>query len=356
MSTGQALLLSAFLLAANAFFVGAEFALISARRSSIELRAAGGNRLAGITLGAMERVSLMMAGAQLGITVCSLGLGYLGEPAIAHALEGPFEALGIPEALVHPVAFAIALGLIGMLHVVLGEVVPKNVALARPDRAALALGPPLALLVRIAHPAIASLNAIANLVLRIGGVTPKDEVTSAFTRDEVAGLVEESRREGLLHPSEGQLLREALTFEERTAARVLLERAQLRTISRDATPEQVEQLAAVTGFSRFPVADPDGTLTGYLHLKDALETEHVHRTRPIAPRWIRPLPSVAVGDPLHVVLTTMQRTGAHLACARDDRGRTLGVVTLEDVLEELVGEIRDETQHAVRGGPGRDAG
>jgi hypothetical protein len=110
-STGQALLLSAFLLAANAFFVGAEFALISARRSSIELRAAGGNPIARITLGAMERVSLMMAGAQLGITICSLGLGYLGEPAIAHALEGPFETLGIPEALVHPVAFTIALAI-----------------------------------------------------------------------------------------------------------------------------------------------------------------------------------------------------------------------------------------------------
>ena len=344
MSAPLAITIAAVLLALNAFFVGAEFALVSARRSTIEPHAEAGSRAARVTLGAMEQISLMLAGAQLGITICSLGLGYLGEPAIAHLIEVPFELIGMPEALLHPVAFGIALSLIGMLHVVLGEVVPKNIALARPDRAALALGPPLALLVRITHPAIAVLNASANLVLRIGGVTPKDEVTSAFTRDEVAGLVEQSRREGLLNPSEGQVLREALAFDERTAERVLLDLAQLRTIPADATPEQVEQLAADTGFSRFPVADADGTLTGYLHLKDALETEHVHRTRPIAPRWIRPLPAVAVNDPLHVVLATMQRTGAHLACVRDEHGETLGVVTLEDVLEELVGEIRDETQ------------
>lgn len=353
MSEPLAIALAVVLLALNAFFVGAEFALVSARRSAIEPRAEAGSRAARVTLGAMERISLMLAGAQLGITICSLGLGYLGEPAIAHLLERPFEGLGIPAALLHPAAFAIALGLIGMLHVVLGEMVPKNLALARPERAALALGPPLALLVRVTRPAIGGLNAIANLLLRLGGIAPKDEVTSAFTRDEVAGLVEESRREGLLHPSEGQVLSEALTFEERTAERVLLARERLRTIPRDATPEQIERLAASTGFSRFPVTGADGALVGYLHLKDALETEQVHRTRPIAARWIRPLPPIDVHDPLHTVLAAMQRTGAHLARARDRDGGTLGVVTLEDVLEELVGEIRDETQQVARSVPAR---
>src|SRR5215211_5272567 len=182
MSTGPALAVSAFLLVANAFFVGAEFALISARRSAVEPRAQAGNRLATMTLRAMERVSLMLAGAQLGITVCSLGLGYLGEPAIAHALEAPFEAAGLPEALIHPVAFAIALTIISFLHVVLGEMVPKNIALAGPDRAALTLAPPMTLIVRVLRPAIALLNWIANRTLRAVGVEPRDEITSAFTR------------------------------------------------------------------------------------------------------------------------------------------------------------------------------
>src|SRR5829696_2085104 len=333
MSTGTALTISAFLLVANAFFVGAEFALISARRSSIEPRAQAGNRLAGITLHAMERVSLMMAGAQLGITVCSLGLGYLGEPAIAHALEGPFETVGIPEALVHPVAFAIALAIIGYLHVVLGEMVPKNLALAGPDRAALALAPPLAGIVRILHPFIAVLNWIANAVLRSVGVTPKDEVTSAFTRDEVAGLVEESRREGLLDRDEERLLVGALTFEERDARSVLIPREQLVTVPVEVTPHQIERLAARTGYSRFPV-ERDAELAGFLHLKDVLEIDNVRRHRPIGSSSIRDLATVKPSDPLRIVLATMQRTSSHLALVSDDGGRSLGVVALEDVLEE----------------------
>jgi CBS domain containing-hemolysin-like protein len=315
-----------FLLAGNAFFVAAEFALISARRSEVELRTGAAARL---TLAAMENVSLMLAGAQLGITICSLGLGYLGEPAIAHALEGPFATIGLPEALIHPVAFAIALALIGFLHVVLGEMVPKNIALAGPERAALVLAPALTMVVRALHPAIALLNWIANRTLRAVGVEPRGEVTSAFTRDEVAGFVHESRREGLLDDAESRLLIGALDFEERDARSVLLPLDELATVARDATPADVEAAAARTGFSRFPVSD----LSGYVHLKDAIDE------RPL----IRELAVVQASDRLRTVLTTLQRANAHLARVEDD-GSVLGVVALEDVLEELVGDIRDEAQ------------
>lgn len=338
--------LTILLLALNAFFVGAEFALISARRSSIEPRAEEGGRMAKIALYGMEHVSLMLAGAQLGITICTLGLGVLGEPAIAHLLEDPFHSIGIPEALIHPIAFAIALGLIGFLHVVLGEMVPKNIALAGPDRAVLVLAPPMVAIVRVLHPAIWALNWLANTVLRIAGIRAKDEVTSAFTRDEVAGLVEESRREGLLDPSEGHVLVEALKFAERDASSVLLRLDTLVSVVNTITPAELEQIAARTGFSRFPVRDRDGDFIGYLHLKDALELRERHRTRPIAQRWIRPLPPVQLTDRLRAVLATMQRSGAHLAQVLDSDGRTVGVVALEDVLEELVGEIRDEATAA----------
>ena len=340
MSTGPAIAISAVLLAFNAFFVGAEFALISARRSEIEGRS---GRAAQVTLRAMEHVSLMMAGAQLGITVCSLGLGYLGEPAIAHALEGPFADIGLPDSLVHPVAFAIALGLIGYLHVVLGEMVPKNIALAGPDRAALVLAPPLVMIVRVLRPVIALLNWIANHTLRAAGVEPRDEITSAFTRDEVAGFVSESRREGMLDVQEERLLMGALEFEERDARSVLLPLDEVETVAADVTPARVEELAARTGYSRFPVRE-DGTLIGYLHLKDALEVKDRHRNRPIARSWIRQLAAVSAGDRLRTVLATMQRSNAHLARVHDERGTVLGVAALEDVLEELVGEIRDESQ------------
>jgi CBS domain containing-hemolysin-like protein len=352
-STGAAIGISAVLLVANAFFVGAEFALISARRSAIEPAAQEGRWAARVTLGAMERVTLMLAGAQLGITICSLGLGYLGEPAIAHLLEGPFHWLGLPDSLVHPVAFAIALSFVAFLHIVLGEMVPKNVALARPDRSALVLGPPMAFVVRALHPAIAALNWVANSVLRIAGISPKDEVASAFTRDEVAGLVEESRREGLLDRNERDLLAGALSFHESDARSVLLPSGRLETVAPEVTPHELEQVAARTGYSRFPVAD-GGELVGYLHLKDVLEFEDVHRNRPIARAWIRPLVPVDAGEPLHVVLATMQRTGSHLARVQDGDGATLGVAALEDVLEKLVGEVRDEAGAAgVRRRPGR---
>jgi CBS domain containing-hemolysin-like protein len=346
-SSGLAIGISVVLLALNAFFVGAEFALISARRSAVEARAAAGGRASRITLGAMERVSLMMAGAQLGITICSLGLGYLGEPAIAHLLEDPFDAAGLPEGLVHPLAFAIALALIGFLHVVLGEMVPKNIALAGPDRAALVLAPPLVLVVRILHPAISLLNLLANLVLRLFGVTAQNEVASAFTRDEVAGLVDESRREGLLDQHEGRLLVGALTFEERDARAVLLPLDRLETVAPDVTPSQLEQIAARTGYSRFPVRRPGGAIDGYLHVKDVLEFEERHRNRPIAESWIRPLADVGEGERLRTVLATMQRSRAHLARVRSaEDDAMVGVVALEDVLEELVGEIRDEAARA----------
>ncbi|WP_210494002.1 hemolysin family protein [Patulibacter sp. SYSU D01012] len=346
MSDTAAILLAVVLLGLNAFFVGAEFALISARRTEIEPKAEAGSRLAKITLGGMEHVSLMMAGAQLGITICSLGLGSIGEPAVAHVIEPLLHDLGVTEHLLHPIAFAIALLVVVYLHVVIGEMVPKNIALAGPDRAALVLAPILVGIVRVLRPAIAAVNWIANVVLRAAGVEPKDEVTSAFTRDEVAGLVEESHREGMLEHGEGQLLLDALQFEDRTARAVLLPLAELKTVPPEVTPEQVEALAAETGFSRFPVRAPDGSFRGYLHLKDLLGQRDDARGVSVPARTRRSLPTVRVNDRLRTVLSTMQRSRAHLARVEDVDGTLLGVVALEDVLEELVGEIRDESRRA----------
>jgi CBS domain containing-hemolysin-like protein len=338
-----ALALGAVLLALNAFFVGAEFALISARRSTIEPRAEEGSRRAKTALGAMENISLMLAGAQLGITICSLLLLAVVEPAVHSILGAPLEAVGVPEGLLHPIAFVIALVVVGLAHVVLGEMVPKNIALAGPERAALALAGPLVLVVRALEPAIRAFNWVTGRLLKLAGVPVRDEIASAFTRDEVAGLVAESRREGLLDSSEERVLVGALKFEERDARSVLLTNDRLVTLPVTVTPAEVEDAAAHTGFSRFPVVGEGESLIGYLHLKDALEIKDVHRNRPIARGWIRPLPSVLVTAPLRSVLATMQRSGAHMAEAVDERGSSLGVVTLEDVLEEIVGEVRDES-------------
>jgi CBS domain containing-hemolysin-like protein len=228
--------------------------------------------------------------------------------------------------------------------VVLGEMVPKNIALAGPERAALVLGPPLVAVVTVLKPFIVVLNAVANGVLRLLRVQPKDEISSTFTREEVAGLVEESRREGLLDADEYDLLSGALGFHERTVERVLLPVGELATVRRGARVAEVEQRCAETGFSRFPVREDDGELTGYLHVKDVLESDAGRRERPVADKWIRPLASVRPGDRLHDALRVMQARGAHLARVADAEGTVYGVVALEDVLEELVGGIRDAGQ------------
>jgi CBS domain containing-hemolysin-like protein len=344
MSDLSAILLGVVLLALNAFFVGAEFALISARRTQIEPRAAAGSRVARTTLRAMENVSLMMAGAQLGITVCSLALGAVAKPAVKHMLEPLFAGAGLPDALLDPLSFVVAMTVVIVLHVVLGEMVPKNIALAGPERSALVLGPPLVFVVTVLKPFIVAMNFVGNGVLRLLKVEPKDEVSSTFTREEVAGLVEESRREGLLDADEYDLLAGALGFHERTVERVLLPVDGLSTVRRGTSVAEVEERCAATGFSRFPVIDSGGQLTGYLHVKDVLETDPERRRRPVADKWIRPLATVRRGDALHDALQVMQARGAHMARVAGEDGTVYGVVALEDVLEELVGEIRDASQ------------
>ncbi len=342
MSPGTAIAAAVGLLIANAFFVGAEFAVVSARRESLEARARAGSRAARTTVAAMGRVSRMMAAAQLGITVASVGLGYLGEPAVAHLVERPFESAGMPAALLQPVAFAIALALVAFCHVVFGEMVPKNLALAGPDRAALALTPPLVAFAMLVRPAIFLLNGVANLSLRAVGVQPRDELQGTFTRDEMAGLVDQSRAGGLLDDEEGRLVMSALELGERDATAVLVPTSELVTVPERVTAAELEHVADTSGFSRFPVSTPDGTLTGYLHLKDVLDNDDTHLHEAVPRRLVRPLPAVRSSDPLQEVLSAMQRVGAHLARVVDPEGAALGVVAFEDVIEELVGEIREE--------------
>lgn len=342
MSPGVALALAVALLAGNAFFVAAEFAIISARRSAIEPLAAAGDRRATTVLWAMEHVSLMLACAQLGVTVCSTSLGLVAEPAIAHLIEDPLHALGVSTSLAHPIAFVVALLVVVYLHVVLGEMVPKNLAVSGPDRAVLVFGPPLVWLGRVVRPVIAALNWIANHVLRLFRVDPRDEVASAFTAQEVQSIVEQSQAEGLLHDEQG-LLSGALQFSDRTAADVMVPLDDLVSVPVDVTPDEVEKLVARTGYSRFPVPGRDGGPAGYLHVKDVLYADDGSRRLPV-PAWrVRALAVVAPGDEVEEALAAMQRSGVHLARVEED-GRAVGVVFLEDILEELVGEVRDAMQ------------
>ena len=341
MSPALAAVLVVLFLAGNAFFVGAEFAIISSRRSSIEPLAAAGDRRARTVLWAMEHVSLMLACAQLGITVCSTSLGLVAEPALAELVAHPLHALGASDAWVHPVAFVLALLVVVYLHVVLGEMVPKNLAVAGPDRAVLLFGPPLVWLGRVVRPVITALNWIANHAVRVVGVEPRDEVASSFTAEEVQSIVERSAAAGLISDEQG-LLSGALEFSDLTARDVMVPAARLVGIDEGATPDEIEHLVGRTGFSRLPVRD-QGELVGYLHVKDVLYADSATRLQPV-PDWrVRRLAVVAPDDEIEEALAAMQRSGAHLARV-DEGGTAVGVVFLEDILEELVGEVRDAMQ------------
>ncbi len=341
MSGALLLAVTVLLLLGNAFFVATEFALISARRTQIEPLAQAGSRFARTTLKAMENLPLVIGVIQLGITVCSLLLGAIAEPAIATLIEPALHALHVPDGLLHPIAFAIALAIVVFLHVVLGEMVPKNLTLAGPDRAALVLGAPIWAVVTVLRPVIVVINAAARLVLRTVNVDLRDEVSSAYTREEVAALVEESRGKGMLAEEEYGRLAGALGFTEKTMAEVLMRVADLETVRRGATAADVEALCAATGFSRFPVVGEDDALLGYLHIKDVLETDEARRERVVDDKWIRPFAPVRVDEPLHDALARLQQRGAHMALVVEPDGTVLGIATLEDVIEELVGEIRD---------------
>lgn len=346
MSEQAAIVISIFLLIGNAFFVGAEFALISARRSRIEPLVEAGRLGARTTLKAMENVSLMMAGAQLGITACSLGLGALGEPAVAHLLEPAFVALGVPEALVYMISFTIALSIVVYLHMVLGEMVPKNIAIAGPEGSALVLGPLLYGVVMVFRPLLLLLNGIANLLLRLIGVTPSDEVTSAFTSEQVGTMIAASQREGLLDAGEVDLLEGVLELHGRVASDIMVPNDQVRSVPSDARAHDVHAAAVETGFSRFPMLDDSGVPVSYVHVRDVLPVKGERTNdRPVLAASRRHLPDVQATASVAEVVQALRIAGCHLGRVVAG-GRVVGVIALEDALEELIGEVKDSAHRS----------
>lgn len=336
------------LLAANAFFVGGEFAVISARRSQIEPLAERGSRAAKTALYAMEHATLMLATSQLGITICSLLILNVSEPAIHHLLEVPMHALGWDPAVISVSAFVITLALVSFLHVVFGEMVPKNLAFSIPDRAVLMLAPPLVWVSRVFRHIIWALNGIANGVLRLFGVEPKNEAASTFTLEEVATIVDRSRREGVLTDSSGAVAA-AVEFTDKKARDIAVPLADLITLPETATPEDVERAVARYGFSRYVIVDDEQSPIGYVHLKDVLRAAEGPEpdekiSQPLPAKRIHHMLPVQEETDLEDALASMRRAGRHLAKVRDRSGATTAVLFLEDILEELVGEVQDATR------------
>ena len=345
--TGWALAAAVALLAANAFFVAVEFAVIASRRSRLESMAADGSRRAQAALAAVGQISLQLSGAQLGITMASLGLGAVAEPAVAELIEPLLESfLDVPSGVLHTISFVIALTLVVFLHMVLGEMVPKNVAIAGPERTLLLLAVPNRAYLVVFGPVVKALNALGNLGVRALGLEPRDELGGGQTVEELGAIVAASHEEGLIAPEESELLDAALQFGRREVAEIMVSRSRVDVVDREATVADVEELVSAHGHTRLPVVDGsiDETL-GFVHVKDVLALGPEASTAVVPEALIRPVVEVVGHHSLGSVLRTMRALRVHVALVRRGHrgGRVLGIVTLEDVVEALVGQINDES-------------
>ena len=328
------------LLISNAFFVGSEFAVIAARRAQIEPLAEEGNKAAKITLKAMEKVSLMLATAQLGITVSSLLILVVAEPSIQRLMMPLFEQIGVDYQTGYTLSFLVALILVTYLHVVFGEMVPKNLAIAVPDKMSLILAPMLYGVSIAFRPVVHTLNLVSNVILRLMGITPRDEANTAFTLDQVEDIVEASTREGVLSDTSGTLSN-TFDFTEKKVGDVYWPMEKLVVLDQKSSAGDVQKLVAKRGFSRYPITN-SGRVTGYIHVKDILELEGEDLSIP--KDVIRPMVSLPESMDLEDALASMRKSGAHIARTFNNSGELTGALFLEDIIEELVGEIRDATQ------------
>lgn len=338
------LVIAVVLLIANGFFVGAEFALLAARRTKLETMAAEGSTGAVSAIKSIRELNFMLAGVQLGITMASLGLGYVGEPAVAHVIENAIgQFADLPSGVLHAISLIVALTIVVFLHMVVGEMAPKNMVIAGPEKAAVRLAVPLRLYANAFRPFINFLNALANWVTSKFGVEPTKERHSAYTVEEIGAMVQASARGGAIDRFEERLLSGAVELGERDAGAAMLPRTELSALPHTVTPAEIEAMVVESGHSRLPIYQGDmDNILGFFHAKDLLQISPEMRDRPVPRRLIRQMLVVPESRKLRPLLIDMRRQRIHVALVLDEHGGTAGIVTLEDLVEELVGEIRDE--------------
>lgn len=342
-----ALVLSVVLLALNAAFVALEFALVGARRTRLEPLADQGRRSAVLALGAMRKLNVQLAGAQLGITLASLSLGYVTEPLVVHGIEDLLGFTPMSEVVIGVIAFVVGLGVVVFAHMVVGEMVPKNLAITAPERTLMLLVRPNRWYLVVFGPVVWLLNSIANLGMRALRITPRNEMELAPSANDLTRMLAESHREGLIEGDAQRLLTGVLDFGDRAVAEVMVQRDQIVSVTEATTVAEAERLVATTGHSRLPVFDHAGSEPlGFVHAKDLLGLSANAGPMALPLRLVRRMPVVAVDRSLEDALVGMQGAGIHVALVVDHTtvgGSVVGLVTLEDLLEELVGDITDES-------------
>jgi magnesium and cobalt exporter, CNNM family len=335
------------LLALNGFFVAAEFALLASRRSRIEQLAADGNARAKSALRGIRELTLMLAGAQLGITMCSLGLGLVAEPAVAAIIEGALgEWFTLSDTATHIIGFTLALSLVVFLHMVVGEMAPKSWAISHPEDSAMKLARPFRMFVTIFRPIIWFMNTIANGVVRLVGVEPQDELAMAHSPDDLRLLLDESAGHGGLAATEHELLTRSLELSGLTAADAMTVRRDIIAVSSDSTADVAAAEAHRTGRSRIIVFEGDlDHVMGFVHAKDLLRLPHGTWANTAVGGLARRVMVTPEHHRVEDLLLEMRTERQHVALVIDEHGTVVGLVTLEDVIEELIGDFHDESDH-----------
>jgi CBS domain containing-hemolysin-like protein len=340
-----ALLLAVVLLALNGFFVAAEFAMLASRRSRLEQLAADGDRRAGHALAGLRELTLMLAGAQLGITMCSLGLGAVAEPAIAGIIEGVLgEAFSLSSTARHIIGFTLGLSIVVFLHMVVGEMAPKSWAIAHPEESSLRVARLFRLFVSIFRPILRLLNWMANVTVRLFGVEPQDDRAMAHSPADLLLLLEESAGHGSIAADEHDLLTRSLELSGLTSSDAMTARRDIVAVPAGATVEVAAAEAQRTGRSRIVVHEGDlDHVRGFVHVKDLLRLPDGSWTTTEVGSVARPIMVTPEHHRLEDLLLEMRTDRQHIALVVDEHGTVVGVVTLEDVIEELIGEFDDES-------------
>lgn len=342
-----ALAIAVILVLLNGFFVAVEFAYTASRRAPLEERAATGNRPARWALASMNELPVTFAGAQLGIAAMSLGLGFVIGASLESAFHGLFDSFGLPPGLVTTLSLITALLIVSFVHNVFGEMAPKNATIAAPEKVALLIAAPFRAYVTVFRPVIVGLSWLATALLRLFGVETKRSFETTHSAEDIASLVKTIGAGKIIDPSSSRLLASALGFQSTVVSEVMVPRPDLVAMPLAETAASLERTVVATGHSRIPVyGDALDDIRGFVHAKDLIAIADDDRNQPVPPDLVRSVPMVPESTPIAPLMEMMRSEGVHLAIAIDEHGGVAGLVTLEDIAEELVGEIRDE--HDIR--------
>jgi CBS domain containing-hemolysin-like protein len=337
------LLLVIFLVFLNGFFVAAEFAMVKIRSSRLIQLVEEGNKKAKLAQKVTDNLDAYLSATQLGITLASLGLGWIGEPVVARLLEKPLASLGVPELGVHSISFIVGFSIITFLHIVLGELAPKSLAIQKAEGTVLRVSGPMIVFYKIMFPFIWILNGTANTILRWMGIQPAKEGEVAHTEEEIRILMNQSHESGLIDNTEMALFDNIFEFSGRLAREIMVPRVDMVTIDINESYESILQKISEEQHTRYPVSNGDKDhIIGFVHIKDLYLQINNNRENFSIQNILRDIIMVSEALEISMVLKQMQKNRCQIAVILDEYGGTAGLVTLEDIIEEIVGEIQDE--------------